>query len=127
MTTPQPIQQPEPGTPVPMSPAPPAYGPPPGYPVAGYPYQPIAVQLPPTSGFAVASLVFGLIGVFGGFCALGIPCLIAVVCGHAGLSDAKKLGKRGHGMAIAGLILGYLFIIPAVIFLVTGGIGSLFS
>jgi hypothetical protein len=78
------------------------------------------------SGWSVAALIFGIIGMLGGFCVFGIPCIAAVICGHAGLVDSKN-GKGGRGMAIAGLIMGYLFVIPAIIFLVTGGIGSIFS
>jgi hypothetical protein len=91
-----------------------------------YPPQVVIAQSPPVSGWSVAALIFGIIGMLGGFCVFGIPCIAAVICGHAGLVDSKN-GKGGRGMAIAGLIMGYLFVIPAIIFLVTGGIGSIFS
>src|ERR1044072_5721404 len=53
----------------------------------GTPMMPTAVaivRVPPTSPFAVASLVFGIIGMLGGFCLMAIPRVIAVVCGHIG-------------------------------------------
>src|SRR4051812_38581665 len=55
----------------------------------------------PTSGLAIASLVCGI---------LWIGALPAVICGHIARSQIKKSGGRlqGSGIALAGLILGYL-------------------
>lgn len=94
--------------------------------------QPAAMMVvgPPTSGFATASLVFGLIGFFGGWCMFGLPCVVAVVLGHIALNETKNGRRGGHGMAITGLILGYLLVIPAVIIaimLFAGGLGSAMS
>ena len=82
--------------PYPPSPYPPPYPPtpyPPPYPPAGY------AQLPPqgqtTSGFAIASLVFGLLG--------GI--LFSVIFGVIAVGRTKRGGQRGRGMAIGGLVL----------------------
>lgn len=36
-----------------------------------------------------------------------IGWIVAVVTGHMGLSEIKKTGEPGRGMAIAGLIMGY--------------------
>lgn len=92
---------------------------------APYQYYPVVVAAPPTSGWAVASLVFGILGVLGGFCLFGIPCIIAVVCGHAGLRETNGGVKGGRGMAQAGLVLGYLVVGPAI-FLTVTGVGSSF-
>lgn len=86
-------------------------------------HQVIAAPAPPTSPWSVVSLVFGIISVLGGFCLLGIPCVAAVITGHAGLIDARN-GKGGRGLALAGLVMGYLFVIPAVIIIAMGGIGA---
>lgn len=83
------------------------------------------MQGAPTSGAAVASLVLGIVGVLGGWCMLGLPCLIAVILGHVAMSETKPGGKSGRGMAVAGLVLGYLFVAPMVIFtimLFAGGV-----
>lgn len=48
--------------------------------------------------WAIASLVLGL-------CATAI---FAVIAGHVALSQIKRTGERGTGLAIAGLVLGYL-------------------
>ena len=65
----------------------------------------------PTCGLAIASMVCGIVGVmFCYFCALlGIP---AVICGHMALKQINEspLPMAGRGMAITGLILGYLWI-----------------
>jgi Domain of unknown function (DUF4190) len=64
---------------------------------------------------AVWALVTGLVGFFAGWCMLGIPCLAAVILGHAALSDTKNNAKSGRGMAAAGLALGYVALAPAII------------
>lgn len=57
-----------------------------------------------SSGKALASLIFGL------FCFVFPPAVVAVIFGHLSLSEIRKSGGRltGHGMAMAGLILGYI-------------------
>jgi len=53
-----------------------------------------------TSGLAIASLVFSLIGPIG--------CIPAVICGHLALRKVKKEpAVQGRGLALAGLIIGY--------------------
>lgn len=74
--------------------------------------QPPAVATP-RNGFAIAALVIGIwslvmvmvpffIGLFFG----GIPSLIAIGFGIAGIVRSRKLGGLGSGMAITGLCLG---------------------
>lgn len=105
-------------------PPPPAGELPPG----SYPGQPQYVVVNrPTSGYATASLVFGIIGVLGGWCMFGIPCVIAVLTGHLALKETKTGQRGGHGMAIAGLIMGYPFAIFWIAWAVIGGGGALFN
>src|SRR3954447_11900067 len=82
-----------------------------GYPPPGTPL--LVVNPAPTSGLAVAALVLGIVGILGGWCTLAIPCILAVIFGHAGLNDTKNGAKQGRGMAIAGLVLGYVGLAPA--------------
>ena len=74
------------------------------------PYAPYCAPAP-TCGLAIASMVCGIVGVmFCYFCALlGIP---AVICGHMALKQMNEspLPMTGRGMALTGLILGYLWI-----------------
>jgi type IV pilus assembly protein PilA len=75
-------------------------------PIAPPPPGTLAAPMPPTqtSGKAIVSLVLGIVplSIFS-----SIP---AVVLGHMALSDIKRAGGRlgGRGLAIAGLVLGYL-------------------
>ena len=46
---------------------------------------------------------------------LGIPCILAVVFGDIALNQTKSGKVGGRGMAIAGLVLGYICVIPMII------------
>lgn len=81
-------------------------GRPPGTPA--YPQQP-AGQYPPaaaptTNGLAVASLVLGIVWCY------WVGSILAVVFGHLALGQIKKDPGRqaGKGLAIAGVVLGWL-------------------
>uniref|UniRef100_UPI0033AF1870 DUF4190 domain-containing protein n=1 Tax=Nonomuraea sp. NPDC003804 TaxID=3154547 RepID=UPI0033AF1870 len=69
----------------------------------------------PTSGTAVASLVFGVLGLVGSWCLFGVPSIIAIILGHVATSKTKRGLRPGHGLAVAGLILGYIVVVPALI------------
>lgn len=63
-------------------------------------------------GLSIASLVLGIISFLGGMFLI-IPPILAIVFGHVSRSDCKRRGiQAGKGMALAGLILGYLCIVP---------------
>ena len=70
---------------------------------------------PPSSGVATASMVLGIVGLLLGWCSCGLPSLIAIVLGHMGVSQTRNNQKSGRGMALTGLILGYVVIVPAII------------
>ena len=57
---------------------------------------------------AIASLVLGILG----FAAYGICAILAIIFGHCALSTINKSGGRlgGRGMAIAGLVQGYIWL-----------------
>lgn len=57
---------------------------------------------PPTSGWATASLVTGLLG----FCVPVIPSVVAIWTGITGLNKTRNGRAGGRGMAVAGLALG---------------------
>ena len=67
-----------------------------------------------TSGVAVASLICGIAEFF----TLGIAAVPAVILGHVARANIKRTGERGDGLAIAGLVLGYLGIACWALFLV---------
>ncbi|GAA4868681.1 DUF4190 domain-containing protein [Luteimonas vadosa] len=71
---------------------------------------------PETNSLAIISLVFGILGwsflpVVGG--------LVAIVTGHLARSEIRRAAERpqGDGMAVAGLVLGYLALASAVVVL----------
>jgi len=65
-------------------------------------------QPPPRSGFALASLLLG-IGSFFTWIITGIP---AIICGHIAIGKIHQSGGQlgGKGMAITGLVMGYVTI-----------------
>ncbi len=110
----------QPGTPVPPPPPPsgpaPAYGAvPPATPAPSYPQPATAYGQPPatkTNTLAIVSLVASIAGIV---ILWGIGSIAAVICGHISLSQIKKTGEQGRGMALAGLIIGYAGIVLAII------------
>lgn len=81
----RPYQPPAPTPPVTYGAPPPSYGPPRG-----------------TNALAIASLVCSLVW------ACGAASLAAVITGHLARGQIKRTGEQGGGMALAGLVLGYL-------------------
>ncbi|BBY05159.1 DUF4190 domain-containing protein [Mycobacterium noviomagense] len=97
--------------PLPPSLPAPGYPPPhpveaPGYPVypgQAVPYGPYRIAPPPgTNGLAIASLVTSLVGVV--FC--GIPSIVGLILGIIAMQQTKRTGQEGHGLAVAGVIVG---------------------
>ncbi len=41
--------------------------------------------------------------------------LVAIITGHIALSQIKKTGEKGRGLAIGGLVLGYLGVVATII------------
>jgi heme O synthase-like polyprenyltransferase len=70
-----------------------------------------------TSTTAIVSLVFGII------CWIAIPfigAIVAIICGHVARTEIRNSPPgsiEGDGMAIAGLILGYLHLALIAMFL----------
>ena len=80
--------------------------------------------LPRTSGLAIASMVCGIVSIF--LCQF-VGAVPALICGHMALSqiNGSPMPMNGRGMAIAGLVLGYLQILGLlviILMLVAGGI-----
>jgi len=77
--------------------------------------------MPPlrTSGLAVASLVFGILAFFSG----GLTGIVAVILGHMALSQIKRRPQEltGSGLAVAGLVTGYIGVVIAAFVVLTFG------
>lgn len=69
------------------------------------------------SGLSVAALIFGIISLF--ICWLPLLGLLFVICtlsiSFISLKKIKNNKKEGQGMAIAGIVMGFLSLIPAVV------------
>lgn len=82
----------------------------------------------PTSGYAIACLVIGAAPIL--VCPVGlISWLPGLICGHIALSRIKEQDSKfqGTGIAIAGLILNYLWLLMlagAIIFFVMIGMAA---
>jgi hypothetical protein len=110
---------------------PPPYAVPPQQPYS--PYQPAPGQWPPyggpqpaygggyygpptgptpwsTNGLSIASLILGMLWLG------GVGSLLAIVFGHVSRGQIRKRPQRGAGLGLAGLIIGYLGLVGAIIF-----------
>lgn len=92
------------------------YGQQPGY--SGY--QPGWVGSPgygaaKTNGLAIAALICGLVQFIGFGIFTGIP---AIILGHMARRQVRQTGEQGAGMAMAGLVLGYIGVALAIILVI---------
>lgn len=113
--------QPDPAPPPPDPPIQ-AYGdpvyyapqPPPPYPYP-YGYRP---PTPPTDGLAIASLVLSCAAVLG-LCTYGAGSLFGLagaILGHVARSRIRRNGTEGAGLALAGIIVGWVMFAVGIVF-----------
>jgi hypothetical protein len=76
-------------------------------------YPPVAQR---TNAMAIASLACGIGQIFFWFIA-GVP---AIVFGHVARRQIRESGEAGDGMALAGLILGYIGVIAPLLAIIAG-------
>ncbi|MYT68487.1 MULTISPECIES: DUF1707 and DUF4190 domain-containing protein [unclassified Streptomyces] len=62
---------------------------------------------PPTNGKAIGALACG-VGTF--FCG-GLTAIPAVVLGHMARGEIRRTQEQGDGMAVGGIVLGWLWIV----------------
>ena len=99
------------------APLPPPPPPPPQLRVEAGPYRTEPAYMPPqptVAGLAIASLVLAILWIW------WIGSLLAVIFGHVALSQIKRSHgwKTGRGMAMAGVVLGWVGLATLVIVLV---------
>jgi hypothetical protein len=113
----QPYAQPAPGY------GPPAYAQTPPQPYQGGAYPPPVYGTPyptgpKTNALAIVSLISSLVGLF---IIPIIASIVGVITGHMALGQIKRNGENGHGMALAGVIIGWvslgLWIIGIIFFI----------
>jgi len=69
-----------------------------------------------TNGFAIASLVCGLAQFMFG----PLATIPAIVLGHVARGQIRRTGERGAGLALAGLMLGWVAVILGIVLIVVG-------
>ena len=74
----------------------------------------------PNNGMGVASLVLGILGLVLWFFFGWILSIIAVILGHVAKSQIDKSNgtQQGRGMAIAGLVMGWIGVGALILFIV---------
>jgi len=120
--TPPPVDQPPanqppiyqaPAAPAYQAPAAPAYGAPDAYGQQQQYGQPQAYGQQPY-GQPLAQDKYNVLAIVSLVSAFFVS-LAAIITGHIALSQIKKTGEKGRGLAIAGLVLGYLGIVAGII------------
>lgn len=114
-----PIVPPGYGWPAQPQPPPPPYGygyppQPQQWPPAYPPPYPVYAASPPVNGLAIAAMVLGILWLY------WVGSILAVVFGHIALHQIRQRGQGGSGMAIAGLVLGYIGIAVLALVVVFG-------
>ncbi|MCU1599201.1 MAG: hypothetical protein QOE85_1078 [Actinomycetota bacterium] len=76
----------------------------PGY-ASGPGYTPGGTPVPRTNVLAIVAIILGFLVPIGG-----------IITGHIALSQIKKTGEAGHGLALAGTIIGYVLSVGWIAF-----------
>ena len=53
-----------------------------------------------------------------------VGSILAVIFGHVALTNIRRTGQGGHGLAVAGLVLGYIGIATLTMLIVLATIGA---
>ena len=121
------------------APAAPAYGAPaaPAYgaPAQGYPNAPYGYAAPtyPAAGTAYGAYptqktnTMAIVSIIASAAAVitGISAIVGIICGHIALGQIKRTGENGRGLAIAGLIIGYIFVGIGLLLILIGIIAAI--
>lgn len=125
------------GEPRPAPPSAAAWGPPGGIPYQAAPpgpggwgppagqagWMPPFVAAPPTNALAIWSLCTSIAGLaLGPVCFFPVlACPVGAILGHISLSQIRRSGEQGRGLALAGVIVGWLATALVVLFIVLVG------
>ncbi|NEB81109.1 DUF1707 and DUF4190 domain-containing protein [Streptomyces sp. SID14478] len=84
------------------------------YPMAPVPRTFLPVPPPATNGKAIGALCCGV----GTFFTMGFSAIPAVVLGHMARNEIRRTGEQGDGMAVGGLVLGWLSVVGWILVLI---------
>lgn len=78
------------------------------------PPAPVSVAAPHSNGMAIASLVLGILWIW------GVGSILALIFGYIGKGQIDSSGgtQSGRGMAIAGIVLGWIGIGGLILFII---------
>ena len=82
-----------------------------------YPAQPYGQGYPAapnTNGMAIGALVASIAGT----AVCGIGSIVGIILGYIALNQIKRTGEQGRGMAVAGIIIGYVIVALVVLYIV---------
>ena len=79
-------------------------------------------QPPATNGLAIASLILGLVG----WVPCGVGSIVAIVLGFVARNQIRESQGRqgGDGLALAGIVLGFLAIAFLIAIIVLGAVSN---
>jgi hypothetical protein len=69
---------------------------------------------------AVASLVLGIIWIY------WVGSILALIFGYIARAQIRQRGEQGDGMAVAGIVLGWIGVGVLVVILLTAGLTGVF-
>ena len=107
-------EYPAPAAPAYQAPAAPAYGAPDTYGQQQYGQQPYGQQ---PYGQPLAQDKYNVLAIVSLVSAFFVS-LAAIITGHIALSQIKKTGEKGRGLAIAGLALGYVRLVAEIVLII---------
>ena len=70
------------------------------------------VQQPGTNGLAIASMVLGILWIY------WVGSILALIFGYIARGQIRQRGQGGDGMAIAGIVLGWIGVGTLVLLIV---------
>lgn len=87
----------------------------------------VVVVAAPTEPLAIWSLILSIVGLLGFCCGGPVLGIAGVICGHLALSKINANPHlQGRGLALAGLIIGYLSVVSWALYLIFfGGLAAL--
>lgn len=108
-------------------PPPPPPPPPPATPPPPMPAQPGGGAAASTNGFAIASLVLGILGIVTCGYTFFIAPLLAVIFGVIAKRQIAERGQGGQGLAQWGFILGLIGLVVSILLIVLVFVAGIFG
>lgn len=78
------------------------------------PYSPPPAYTAPAGGAGPRTNVLAIVALIAAF----VVPLAGIICGHIALGQIKRTGEAGHGLALWGTILGYVFTVVYILIIV---------